>query len=539
MFQGYLHYNFKNKKSNLIMKKYSIILSIIFSFCFVSTFAQHKNILISTSNSPNEPSIVLNPKDPSKVIAASNINNLYYSSDTGRTWTEQTLSSTYGVWGDPALFVDTLGDFYFFHLSNPGNLGSWIDRIVCQKSFDNGINWTDGTFTGLNGSKAQDKHWVAINRKTNVIYVTWTQFDDYGSTLPADSSVILFSKSSDLGMTWTAAKRINQIAGDCIDEDNTVEGATPAIGPNGELYVSWAGPAGLRFDRSLDDGNTWLTNDILIDPMPTGWDYSIPGINRANGLPITVCDLSNGPNHGTIYVNWSDQRNGSTDTDIWLSKSQDGGNTWSAPMRVNNDAPGKQQFFTWMTIDQTNGNLYFVFYDRRNYANNRTDVYMAQSKDGGQSFINFKISELSFIPNSGVFFGDYTNVTANNNIVRPIWTALFGSDLKIYTALINVDSISQTVGINQNLIEANSFYPNPSSEENYISFKIHEPSKVSVEIFDMAGKSIAKLFDQKEYTLGKYIEKIEPKKLGLKPGNYTYQLKINNQLTRQKVLIIN
>ena len=35
---------------------------------------------------------------------------------------------------------------------------------------------------------------------------------------------------------------------------------------------------------------------------------------------------------------------------------------------MNNDPPGKQQFFTWMAIDQSNGYLYVVFYDRRAYA---------------------------------------------------------------------------------------------------------------------------------------------------------------------------
>ena len=167
--------------------------------------------------------------------------------------------------------------------------------------------------------------------------------------------------------------------------------------------------------------------------MPGGWAYSISGINRANGLPITTCDLSNGPNRGTIYVNWSDQRNGKDNTDIWLAKSTDGGETWSSPKRVNDDSSRRQQFFTWMSIDQTNGYLYFVFYDRRNYSNDSTDVYMALSKDGGSTFINRKISESAFLPNASVFFGDYTNLTVDNGVIRPIWTRLDGGSLSIWT----------------------------------------------------------------------------------------------------------
>ena len=78
--------------------------------------------------------------------------------------------------------------------------------------------------------------------------------------------------------------------------------------------------------------------------MPTGWDYSIPGIDRCNGLPILDCDISGGAYNGTLYVNWTDQRNGANDTDVWLKKSTDGGNTWSNIIRVNDDAPGKHQW---------------------------------------------------------------------------------------------------------------------------------------------------------------------------------------------------
>lgn len=116
-------------------------------------------------------------------------------------------------------------------------------------------------------------------------------------------------------------------------------------------------------------------NEPTICLNPKNPDQIVAGCNlnlvfRANGLPITYCDHSGRPYNGTIYINWSDQRNGPSDTDIWLVKSTDGGATWSQPARVNNDPPGKQQFFTWMTIDQVTGYLWFVFYDRRAHTNN-------------------------------------------------------------------------------------------------------------------------------------------------------------------------
>ena len=399
--------------------------------------AQHQNIIISSSNSPEEPTIFINPKNTDQIIAGANINNLYNSYDGGYTWTVSTLTSiTNGVWGDPVTIVDTAQNYYFFHLSWPSS-GNWIDRIVCQKSTDFGQTWNDGSYMGLNGTKAQDKEWAVVDRTNNNIYVTWTQFDDYGSSNPEHISIIRFSKSTDEGETWSDALKINEVDGDCIDSDNTVEGAVPAVGPNGEIYVSWAGPAGLVFDRSLDQGETWLVEDIFIDEFLGGWNFNIPGISRCNGMPITVCDLSEGPNHGTIYINWSDQRNGTDDTDVWLVKSTDGGDTWTESLRVNDDPPGKQQFFTWMSIDQVTGYLWFVWYDRRNYTDNNTDVFMAVSRDGGESFFNFKISESPFIPTSGIFFGDYNNISAHNNVIRPMWTRLHQGQLSVWTAIVD------------------------------------------------------------------------------------------------------
>lgn len=495
-----------------------------------------QNVMISNQNSPNEPSIKMNPLNTDQLVAGANLDNVYYSTDGGQTWVSNFLGSSYGVWGDPTIEVDANGNFYFFHLSNPPS-GNWIDRIVCQKSADNGNTWTDGTFTGLNGFKAQDKQWSVVDRTNNNIYLTWTQFDNYGSSNLNDKSIILFSKSTDEGETWTNAKKINIIDGDCIDEDNTVEGAVPAVGPNGEIYVAWAGPNGIVFNKSLDEGETWLNEEIAIDPMPTGWDYSIPGISRANGLPITKCDLSGGPNNGIIYVNWSDQRNGNNDTDIWMSKSTDGGDTWSAPKRVNDDPPGKQQFFTWMDIDQTNGNLFFIFYDRRDYNNNNTDVYLAFSTDGGETITNRKISELPFNPNSGVFFGDYTNLTVHNNIVRPIWARLDGGSLSIWTDVTPFEILSNE-GFIQKQVNNVVQYPNPASDVSYVSFKLHEESNVSLELYDEQGRKVYTFLNNESRGYGKYVIPIELAQMNLANGNYFCKLSVNGISKTLKMIVV-
>jgi hypothetical protein len=319
------------------------------------------------------------------------------------------------------------------------------------------------------------------------------------------------------------------------------EGAVPAVGPNGEVYVAWAGPAGLVFDRSLDGGETWLDEDIFIDPFPGGWDYDIPGIYRCNGLPITVCDLSGGPYHGNIYVNWTDQRNGTDDTDVWVVRSEDGGDTWTEPKRVNDDGPGKHQFFTWMAIDQVTGYLWFVWYDRRDYDDTNTDVYMAVSTDGGDTFINFKVSEDPFIPSSNVFFGDYNCVSAHDNVVRPIWTRLHGGQLSVWTSIVDVDAIISVDVDEKEIIpyaEMGPNYPNPFNETTVISFKLKTDTEVSLEVYDMVGNRIAVLIDNEYRSFGKYTEYFDASRYDLSPGMYYFSLTGDGLNLKRKMMLI-
>lgn len=484
--------------------------------------------MISNNGSPNETSIVMDPKHPNVLVAGANLKGVYTSIDTGRTWKEDSLFSSYGVWGDPVLAVDTMGSFYFFHLSNLRPFGAWIDRIVCQKSIDKGASWSKGAYTGLNTPKAQDKQWCAIDRANNNIYLTWTQFDGYHSNKPNDSSNIHFSKSTDGGETWSKAKRINKYAGDCADSDFTVEGAVPTIGLNGEIYVSWSSPNGIMFNKSEDEGETWLPEEIKISDQPGGWDFDVSGINRCNGMPITACDISKSKNSGTIYVNWSDQRNGTDNTDVWLIKSTDEGKNWTKPIRVNDDNSERHQFFTWMTIDQSSGYLYFVFYDRRNHSNDSTDVYLAMSNDGGNSFINRKISESPFLPDKDIFFGDYTNITAHNGIIRPIWTRLNGGKLSIWTHLINSEQLLNyaTQPITNENIEFEN-YPNPSHRYTYVSFKLHATAIVDLSVYDVMGKLVHTIINNQQRPYGKYIEQIDLDNLGIPSGEYILKLNID------------
>ncbi len=489
--------------------------------------AQFPNVRISPDyfSDPEEVSIAINPLNPANLVAGANIAYYFFSDDSGHTWNAGMLNSSLGVWGDPCVRFDASGNAYFAHLSYPSN-GYWLDRIVVQKSTDGGATWSNGAGVGLNPPKQQDKEWLAVDFTSspyhNFIYMSWTEFDNYGSTSPQDSSRILFSRSTDGGTTWSNPIRISDHGGDCLDSDNTVEGAIPAVGPEGQIYVSWSGPLGIMFDRSLDGGVSF-GQDIFVTDQPGGWDFPVAGLYRANGLPTTLCDISNSPYRGTIYIIWSDQRNGIGNTDVFLIKSLDGGNTWEGFTRVNGDSTQRDQFFPAATIDPKTGILYIVYYDRANTTGFDTEVTLARSQDGGQSFTYATISENPFQPNSSVFFGDYIDIAAYNGRIYPIWMRMDQGNLSVWTALIN-DALLQISSHNPPVISDFRLlpnFPNPFNSSTRIEYDLAHRTSIRLELFDVTGKKIRTL-EAGVREAGKHTFRFQAS--GLAAGVYFYSL---------------
>ena len=533
-----------NHLAVLVERKLGVLISLaflLFSSCTLLV-AQYTNIRISSPSNrdPEEVTIAINPKNPLNLIAGANLRYYYSSADGGLTWIQRQLPTR--TWGDPSVIFDADGRAYYGHLSDWRNTlgGDWIDRLTIHRSSDGGQTWFDSVTVGHNPPKHQDKEWLAADMTNslykNTLYMAWTEFDTYGSSKSTDSTRILFSRSTDGGTSWSTPFKISDRGGDCIDSDNTVEGAVPAVGPNGEVYVAWAGPRGLEFDKSTDGGKTF-GNDVAVTSMPGGWDFNVSGIYRCNGLPVTACDASNSPYRGSIYINWSDQRNGANNTDIFLVKSTDGGTTWGTVKKVNDDNTTDHQFFTWMTVDQSNGYLYLVFYDRRNYADSTTDVYCARSTDGGGSFTNFKVSQTSFLPRPNIFFGDYTNIAAMNGKVYPIWMRLDGTSLSVWTALIDEtpSAVSPSASSVPSEYELAQNFPNPFNPSTTIRVVLPRSGRAHLAVFDALGRTVATLLDG-ELPAG--IHHVRFYADNLPGGVYYYRLQAKTFTESKKLILL-
>lgn len=431
-------------------------ISFLLLFCLrTASFAQASfpNKVISIVQpgavNPDEVSIAINPKNPKQVVAVSMqrefpdgkpgiTNYAYFSNNGGLTWkTVAQHNKQRKIQGDDAVTYGANGMAYHSYIAFKG---LYVKRphnpmtgIYVSATNNNGKTWTMPVpvVDHINVNfPFEDKPYLVTDNNPdskfkNNLYLSWTHFAVYGSHNPADSSQIYFSRSTNNGKSFSMPIRISTTGGDCVDSSNTVEGAVPAVGTKGQIYVVWAGPKGLVFTKSLDGGLTFRKEKV-IGKVVKGWDFNVPGIDRCNGMPIVSVDRSHGPYRGSIYVNWVDRRYG--DPDVFCIYSRNGGKTWSHPVRVNNDprGNGKDQFFTWMAIDPVDGSVNIVFYDRRNYNGTETGLTLARSIDGGKTFRNFKINQKPFTCNKHVFFGDYNGITAYDGHVIPIFTTFTG-----------------------------------------------------------------------------------------------------------------
>lgn len=407
---------------------------------------------------PAEVAVAINPANPDNIIAASfqysrtllprATSFVYVTTDGGQTWqTNANPNPQNLVQGDDAITFGADGAAYHVNISFEGIRVERPRRaesgILVSASRDGGQTWGEPVpvINHINSvTPFEDKPAIVADNangspyKGNV-YLAWTRFDVYGTTDPECHSQIYFSRSTDGGKTFAMPFRISDVGGDCRDSDNTVEGAVPATGPHGEVYVVWAGAQGLVCDKSTDGGLTF-GKDRVIGEMPGGWDFEMPGLDRANGMPVTAVDLSQGPQRGTLYVNWIDARNG--DPDVFVAASHDGGETWTQPVRVNDDPirNGKAQFFTWLAVDPVDGSLNVAFYDRHDTTGTLTGLTFARSTDGGRTFVNYKINQTPFACDPKVFFGDYLGVAAyGGRVVAAYMHFTSDKDLALSAAL--------------------------------------------------------------------------------------------------------
>lgn len=380
-----------------------------------------------------EPSIAINPLNPSRAVAGTVLNRVHSAMDYGQKWQSQTITSLLGVYGDPVMAYGPDGRLYFFHLSDSDGKHKieegLLDRMVVQWSDDNGKTWSPGTGIGYNAPKDQDKEWVCIDQNTGHLHLTWTEFDKYNSKKSSDRSRILYSRSTDRGETWSKPVKLGLYEGDCLDDDGTAEGAVPCVDGQGRIHVLWSRDRKIWHTVSSDGGNTWPLKEKMIASQPGGWNFSIPHLGRGNGLPFTVKRGT----HELISLFGTKENDRAL---LYTMTSTNNGDSWDSPVLFDPKKDGSHTIFGAIATDPITQHVHVICY-AANTSFGTMEVYWSRSKDGAKTWEHFNLTDAPFVPSPKVFFGDYNHIAAYDGHIYGVWTEQWALRNEMHCLVVN------------------------------------------------------------------------------------------------------
>jgi hypothetical protein len=344
----------------------------------------------------------------------------------GRTWQEGLLPNLSQASGGP--FERVSDPWVAF---GPGNRAYYVSLAFNETRQDNGIfvsgsedggrTWGDPVPVHTTSRDFDDKETIVVDTRADSpfrgrVYVGW-------DIVTADRrQILLFSSSTDGGATFRPALTLH-------DQGESV-GIVPLVGPGGVVHAVWlrfVGAAGeLLAARSEDGGDTWSAPVTIASVHAAG----VPGARTAESLPSAAVD----PRTGNLYVVWQDDRFSPGVDQVALSRSTDGGQTWSAPQLVS-DGPRDAPNFTPAVAVNAEGLVGVAFYTLRNDPSRRVlvDEYLAVSRNAGRRFgrsqrVSSSSWDVRFAAMSrGFFLGDYQGLAGGRNVFHPLWIATFNA----------------------------------------------------------------------------------------------------------------
>jgi len=462
-----------------------------------------------------------------------------YPGDTSAAGRASPLFSVDTSAGDPLLDWDTSGDLFvggiaFNRTATTGaitqtNGNMFVATYVRNPTSALGIAYVRTVIVGRGTPSANffgrvnDKpslkvdSWAGSPNQGNV-YAAWTLFPGAGM------DQILFSRSTDHGQTFSKPIIISKSIA-------SAQGSGIAVTPDGTVFVVWRQFAfvangvddAIIFVKSTDGGRTF--SDPSTVKTIEGYDRSDVSasgstardcgsgpflcqsgftFHRSDSLPQAAADK-----HGNVYVTWEEVTpspdNGDTyrpdgQSQVVVTRSANGGASWSAPVKVDAQSVG-HQWWPKLAYDKSKDTLAIVYYDSRedpSYSPNRPpgnlangtsvcgtpvgsavcdvlNTFIATSVNQGASWSATKTSAVGHQPEYEMFgnrqvpfHGDYLGIDAAGGTVFGAWTdnrdVVPGTDpretpdgfdvLQCRATPSSPDTCANAGGVNQNIFGA-------------------------------------------------------------------------------------
>jgi hypothetical protein len=452
----------------------------------------------------NEPDVEANPADPMNITASSNdygscCDQYYTTLDGGASWSTGNMSieKPLKIGSDPVTVFDTkhgtaIHASLSYSVQHAAGSQACDGDVLVSPSTDGGLTWLkpvvvdDGI--GCDFGKSQlfnDKEWIVTDNYPSSphygrTYLTWTRFlSHYGEYI---ESPIYEAHSDDGGFSWSAPQEISgsnaalcslQNDGPAAECDQD-QGSVGTVAPDGTLHVAFINEQNAALAEadevaedqylkvtSTDGGETWSSPSFVVGMEDGSRDYPLNVDDRQtlSGYQVRVWSVGNivaSPVDGTLYLVFSDNRNGVHDSDdpitnidVFLMVSTDGGATWSGPSQV--DAGQGDQWFPWVDVDPTNGTIGILYHDRGASNGALYTTALAQGTPG--SLVKTTVSAAASNPIDSVFFqadvegcekcatfhGDYIGLSyGSDGVANAVWTdmSVFSEELEGFQQFI-------------------------------------------------------------------------------------------------------
>ena len=436
--------------------------------------AAHESTIAFDPNNPDK--LVAGWKQFNSVLSGNRQGGWAYSDDGGKHWQFPGVVTPGEQRTNIMVDVDSAGNFYYQNLHYaPG--GDYAQDVQVFKSVDGGVSWLDPVYAHGEGA---DKGRISIDRSGTAsnghIYLHWREgLDDKH-----------FTRSTDQGASFEPPVAI----------PGSPAFGTIAVGPEGETYLSGRSEIGslvgakLVFDAFLLS-TSLNARDPSVTPSFTTQAINLGGapvmfLNSNNPNPIgpigdvqVSVDQSEGPFRGNIYVFGPVDPAGVDNQDVNFIRSSDGGQSWSAPMRINTDTPDRNAY-QWFPMLGVAGNsrIDAVWYDTRGSLQpGVSQLFYSYSWDGGLTWSSNKAVTATFsthigFPLGAEKIGDYSHLVSDANGAHIAYTATYNGEQDVYYLNVfpdcNNNGLSDAVDIQQRSSGDTNVNHIPDSCENII-----------------------------------------------------------------------